>query len=347
MPKIRMTTTAPAHGPPLALAASRRARAAPRWIGLGAGALCLALGAPSAQAQTRTEDRVAAESLFSDGRRLMQAGDYSNACPKLEASRRLEGALGTTLNLGHCYEQLGRTASAWAEFRSAAAEAQKGGDAARKATALERAAALEPRLSRLQINSIDPSVSVLRNGEPVSAAIIGSAIPVDPGSYELEAHAPGKLAWQRSITVEGEGATVAVDIPNLDNDPAAAPSTAATTPEPPVMSNETNPAGQTWAWVLGGVGVASVAAGTTFAVLAVSNWSKAEEGCRDLPYECSSGAVGRAEDANTFASLATVGLAVGGAALGASLVLFLTSSETSGGAELAITPRALTLRGKF
>ena len=94
------------------------------------GALCLAsclcaAGLASvtsdARAQARPEDRAAAESLFSDARRLMQAGDYEQACPKLEASRRLEPGLGTTLNLGDCYEKLGRTASAWGEFRGAAA----------------------------------------------------------------------------------------------------------------------------------------------------------------------------------------------------------------------------------
>src|SRR5262245_14840909 len=107
-----------------------------------------------------TDDRVAAESLFSSGRELMQAGKYQEACEKFESSRRLEPALGTTLNLANCYEKLGRTASAWAEFKSAAAEAQRLGDPTRKATALERAAALEPKLSRLWLQADDPSISV-------------------------------------------------------------------------------------------------------------------------------------------------------------------------------------------
>ena len=111
-------------------------RATPRALRVGrglcaAGLLCVT---SDAWAQARSEDRVAAESLFTDARRLMQAGDYEQACPKLEASRRLEPGLGTTLNLGDCYEKIGRTASAWGEFRSAAAEAQKVGDAVRKAT---------------------------------------------------------------------------------------------------------------------------------------------------------------------------------------------------------------------
>jgi hypothetical protein len=320
-------------------------RAMARWVALGAAALALAVGEPSAWAQARAEDRVAAESLFSDARRLMEAGDYAGACPKLEASRRLEAGLGTTLNLGHCYERLGRTASAWAEFKSAAAEAQKAGDAVRKATALERAAALEPRLSRLQLDVTDPDVSVLRNGDPVSPAVLGSAIPVDPGTYRLEARAPGKRSWQRSVEVAAAGALVEVEIPALELDPAAAPapgSAPAAMREPSQASG----AGRTWAWVLGGVGVASLTAGTSFALLAASSWSKAESGCRDLPYDCSPDAVSRAENASTFATLATVGFVAGGAALGASLLLFSTSPDADG-AELALTPSSVTLKGRF
>src|ERR1044071_9483616 len=143
---------------PLHDARRPRARLAAARLAVGLCAAGLVLRAPVALAQPRAEDRVAAEGLFTDARRLMQEGDFESACPKLEASRRLEPGLGTTLNLGNCYEKLGRTASAWAEFRSAVAEAQRAGDAVRKSTAVKRAAALEARLTRLQINVADPSV---------------------------------------------------------------------------------------------------------------------------------------------------------------------------------------------
>jgi hypothetical protein len=279
--------------------------------------------------------------LFTDARRLMQAGDYERACPKLEASRRLEPALGTSLNLGDCYEKLGRTASAWAEFKSAAAAAQKAGDSVRKTTALERAAALEPRLSRLQIDVADPSVTVLRNGDPVSAAVLGSAIPVDPGSYRLEARAPGKAAWTEEVVVRGAGALVRVDVPALADDVAPAGT----------LSSEAAPGldvapDNTLAWVLGGAGVAAVAAGATFGLMASSNWSKAKDGCDAYPFECTDDAVAQADDASTQATVATVAFILGGAALGTSAVLLLTSSGESR-AEVAFTPSSVSLRGRF
>jgi hypothetical protein len=326
----------------------------PRPLRAARGALRLASGLCAAGlacvssdvwAQARSEDRVAAESLFTDARRLMQAGDYEQACPKLEASRRLEPGLGTTLNLGDCYEKIGRTASAWGEFRSAAAEAQKAGDSVRKATALARAAALEPRLSRLQINATDPTVTLLRNGQELSPAVIGNAIPVDPGRYRLEARAPGKVAWTDEVLVEGEGEIVAVHVPALADEAVAAAGASTAAAEP--VAAEPSDTGQTLAWVIGGVGVASIATGATFALLASSNWSKAEDGCTDLPYDCSSDAVGQADSASTQATIANVAFIVGGAALGTSLVLFLTSSDDPASTELAITPSSVSLRGRF
>jgi hypothetical protein len=311
----------------------------------------LLLAAEPARAQVSTDDRVAAESLFSDARRLMQAGDYAHACPKLEASRRLEPGLGTTLNLGDCYEKVGRTASAWAEFKGAAAQAQREGDALRKATALERAAALEPRLSRLQINVADPNVSVSRNGEALSAGVLGSAIPVDPGTYQLEAHAPGKRAWAQSVQVAGDASIVDVTVPPLVDEPRAAevppPGPAPSPLSEPAPAAASSHAEQTWAWVLGGVGVAAVATGATFAVLASSNWSKAKDQCQDYPYECTPSAVSHADTASTQASVASVAFILGGAALGTSAVLFLISPNEKTGPELAISPTSVTLQGRF
>ena len=306
--------------------------------------LALLAASPGASAQVSTEDRVAAESLFGEARRAMLAGDYAHACPKLEASRRLEPAVGTTLNLGDCYEKLGRTASAWAEFKSAAADAQRLGDGVRRATALERAAALEPRLSRLRIDVADPTVSVFRDGEALSHALLGSAIPVDPGTIRLQARAPGKRVWTREVVIAGDGAQLSVEIPALEDEPSA-PGTA--TAKRTAHETEADGSGQTWAWVLGGVGAAALATGATLGVLAASNWSKAKDECGDLPYDCTADAVTRSDDASTQANAATVAFIVSGAALGASLVLFLTSSEDAPRAELALTPSSVSLRGRW
>jgi uncharacterized protein HemY len=72
-------------------------------------------------------DKATAEALFAEGRRLMSSGNYATACQKFAASQKLDPALGTSLNLADCYDKSGRTASAWAESRDAAAAAHRVG----------------------------------------------------------------------------------------------------------------------------------------------------------------------------------------------------------------------------
>src|SRR6476661_10803784 len=81
----------------------------------------------TAEAQPRSSDKTTAEALFGEGRRLMSAGRYAEACPKLEASLKLDSGVGTMLNLAECYEKNGQTASAWTEFREAVSAARDAG----------------------------------------------------------------------------------------------------------------------------------------------------------------------------------------------------------------------------
>src|ERR1051326_9215354 len=90
------------------------------------------LAAP-VHAEPTASDKAAAEGLFGDARKLMEAGNYREACPKLEASQRLDPGVGTLLNLADCYEHSGRTASAWMEFLEAASAARESGSADREA----------------------------------------------------------------------------------------------------------------------------------------------------------------------------------------------------------------------
>src|SRR5260221_8939712 len=111
----------------------------------------ISLGALSASAEPTPNDKLTAEALFSDGRKLMTAGKFRQACPKFEASLKLDPGVGTMLNLGDCYEKNQQSASAWAQFREASAAARAAGSREREELARQRAAALEPKLSRLTI----------------------------------------------------------------------------------------------------------------------------------------------------------------------------------------------------
>src|SRR5687767_4595561 len=100
----------------------------------------IAIAAPAAAQPS--ESVAAAEQLFTQARDLFDAGDYAAACPRFEASYKLDPALGTLLNLATCHERLGALASAWGRYREVVAVAKKAGDVTRYDIAVERAAAL-------------------------------------------------------------------------------------------------------------------------------------------------------------------------------------------------------------
>src|SRR5689334_18551597 len=86
----------------------------------------------NALAQGPSADLPIAQGLFEQGRTLMGAGRYEEACPKFAESERLDPAPGTLLNLAVCHEKEGKTATAWAEYNDVIAASRRDGNAERQ-----------------------------------------------------------------------------------------------------------------------------------------------------------------------------------------------------------------------
>src|SRR5690606_2054720 len=124
-----------------------------RIIVMAAGA-ALAVALLARPAAARPADSVAAaEQLFAEGRALLARGQLEAACARFEASLALDPAVGTLLNLALCFEERGMLASAWARYREAADRAARERMKQHERVAVQRAAALAPRLPRLLIRA--------------------------------------------------------------------------------------------------------------------------------------------------------------------------------------------------
>src|SRR5262249_38738523 len=136
------------------------------------GAAILAHAAAAA-AQPTAADKALAESLFQESKRLMKDGKAAEACPKLVESYRIVPKLGTLLNLATCHEEVGKTASAWAEFTEAISLATKSKETARVQYARDHVQDLEKRLSHLLIEapSAEKDLEVKLDGKVIGAAV--------------------------------------------------------------------------------------------------------------------------------------------------------------------------------
>jgi hypothetical protein len=308
-----------------------------------------------ASAADAGSNKAAAEALFAEARSLMAAGRYAEAIPKLQASQKLDPGAGTLLNLAQCYEQTGKTASAWAEYREVVSMARSAGAAEREEFAQQKARDLEAKLARLAISVTSggdvSGLKITRDGEPVDPAEFGVPIPVDPGRHVIQAAAPGKQTWSRTIEI-GSGSSESVEVPALVDGTAepAGGAVAAGTAEPAetAQPKSSGSSQRTVALIVGGVGVVGVAVGAVFGLQASSSWDDARASCDDYPYECGSGGVAKAEDASSQATISTIALIAGGACLaGAAVLWFTAGSGEEKQVSVGIGPGSLRVKGSF
>jgi hypothetical protein len=306
------------------------------------------------------QQRANAEELFQLGKGAMARQEYTKACNFFQASINAEFALGTLLNLAMCHEQAGKIASAWAEFRTLE-------DRARRATppqtdraqfAHERVEALRPRLSRVRILLAPETASTMGlvvtiDGVGVAPELFDGGVPVDLGKRKIAASAPERQEWTQVLTVDDERLSLEVTVPALRR--ATAPATPASAASIDLAEAERLAAQRSQrvvGFVAGGIGLASLATGAVFGLLAVHSAAQAQ-----CPAPCfnttetgsPNTAIHDAKDAydraNTFGWVSNVTLATGvvGLAIGAYLVLTAKPAATRATAK----GRELMLGGAF
>ncbi len=314
---------------------------------------------PVVRAQPTVSEEAVAETLFREATALIQDGDYAEACPKLEASHRADPAGGTVLLLAICYEQTGKTASAWLRFNEARAMARADRRQDREARANDHLVALEPRLSFVTVVVAEseralPGYAVEVDGAPLPLVSTTASFPVDPGEHVVQAKATGKRDWSGSIAVTTEGDRATITVPDLLDLPSVAPptteaSTAVDLLAPPATAAADRPSRRTpgatqrrLAYAVGLVGVAVTGVGAYYGVMALDRKGEAERLCPDPTCTNEEGA-GLSDEAFVNADRANVLIGGGAALVVTATVLHLTAPRPRSRATVALTsaPRGL------
>jgi hypothetical protein len=319
-------------------------------------ALILGCGFASAVLTTpvraEAQDRAAAVAAFEEAERLTAAGQHVAACPKYAESYRLDPQLGALLHMADCYEKTGRFASAWGAFREGKELAQKKNDP-RASLAEERAAKLEPRLSRLSISVPDSTrvtgLEIRRDGIIVGEALWGTAIPVDPGTRVVQASAPGRKSVTSSIEVTGEGQTQTFTLPPLVTDTTVSPENPGAQAGMNLRASE--PAGddrgsmqRLAGWSAVGAGGVGLGVGLIF-ILRRSSKLSDRDGICPSGNDCSEDEIARidqlTDEARSASTVSTIGFVAGGLFTAGGLALVFTAPKRR---EAAISAQPLIAR---
>ena len=293
------------------------------------------VGAASAQGKSR------ADVLFDEGTALMNTGKYAEACPKFEQSLKLDPGVGGMLWLADCYERAGRTASAYHQYKAAERLALDTKDPkGRDKVANKHAAALEPKLSKLILMPPTPlpaGLEITRDGERVDVTQLGVGIVVDPGPHAIVVNAPGSKRWEKNVDVPPDGGTASVVLvvvvePKIDAPPPA------TEPTEPTEPTDPGTPFRIGGLVIAGVGLVGVGLGTAFGLIASSKLSdsNADNHC-DAQNSCDPTGLGLRSDAQSAATLSTVGFIAGAVLIAGGITMFVLAPKKSP-AQTALTP---------
>lgn len=278
------------------------------------------------------DDEQRAKELFEKGRKLAKDGRCAEALSPFHESLRYAEGVGTLLNLGNCYETLGKTASAHRSFLRAAEVASRNDDK-RKDEAKERAKSIEKEVSSLLIHvpiNLKSSAEIRVDGEIWPKERWDVPWPIDPGMHDIEVIAPPRPKQTESVTVKPHGDKA--DWAVLTRDPA-------TSPVPPPKSDRPKPDAKesgeesstqrTLGLVTGGVGAVGIVGGIVSGIISISAHSALTGRCRTYPRGCDpddrTNLEGMNDNAKLSGNISTISFIVGAILLGAGAGLYFTS----------------------
>lgn len=265
-----------------------------------------------------------AESLFQEGMKLVDSGKVSEGCDRLQASYKLEPGFGVLFNLADCHERIGKTSSAWTEFKQASELAKKAGQADRETKASRRAEALEPKLVRILVIKLQSpnGLKILLDGAEIAP---GAALLVDPGQHLVTASAPGYQAW--SSSVEARAGLVTVNIPELVkvlSSSSEVTGIRTRTQKSPLSHPPSALHAQRIAALgLGGLTLVGLGVGTVTSFSAKSTYDDSGSYCDGN--SCSQDGLDLRSSAFGQATISTVAFSVAGVALATGIILWITT----------------------
>ena len=320
-----------------------------RWLLVAAAYMCLC-PAPRVAWANETgpseEEIAAARWLFTEGKELEKKGDYAAALEKFQTVGQVKMTPQVRFHIALCQENLGKLVAAINGFELAAAEAKVAGASAVEVVenAPSRAEAIRKRVPRVRIHS-SARVTVLLDRSQVIPVLMGTEIPIDPGTHSVDAELSHQNLFHQEFSVELrqlQDIDVKVDTRALQaaNQVPALHAPARTRDRQRELPNAFARHGSRLpAYIAGGVGAAGLVGSAVFFGLSRSAASDVRATCNDVDHNCDPQMRRTAQQGQTFATTSAVFGGIGLVGIAAAGVLWFTAPHpTSRPVSLTFAP---------
>jgi hypothetical protein len=325
-------------------------------------------------------DRAAARTIFNAGKKLLDAGKWTEACEKFEKSLALEPNVSTLIKVARCREHEGRLATASEVYERALALNEELTELENKRQSLAQTIkgerdALSARIPTLTVTVIEapPNLTVLRDGKRLPASVLGEPLPVDVGEHQLIVQAPGYRTEARTLRIseaQAEVVTFQLVAGSSEAEPVAvsnapvvqlAPAprkpsqhgrvvdarSTATDPARPKRGQPSVPSPQrTIGLIVGGAGLLTLGVAGYFGVRTLSLVSESNPHCRNPGGTCSDLGIDLRDRARDAQTAGVVMALVGGGALATGVGLVLTAPGQVDAVRASIDVRPNSIAGR-
>lgn len=277
-----------------------------------------------------------AGALFDRGVDAMEAGKYTEACPMLAESWRLDPRPGTLFTLAECEARQGKLASAAARYdeyirkSNELPAAQRSKHTERQQKAAEALTKLDPRIARVTFVGLPAGAEAALDGRRLDPAQLTAPFPVEAGEHRVVVRHDGA---ERSVPFSA--AAGGAQQVNLEP-PSAAPAASSAAPVAPAPSapRPARSLGPVPFYAAAGAGLAGLVVGTIGGVIAFSKKSDADKQCPGQI--CTPAGLDAVDTGRTAATASTIGFVVGGVFLGAAGALWATRYSAPGSSSAAL-----------
>jgi hypothetical protein len=289
------------------------------------GVSLLTLPTLTARAAPDAKELSKLRAKFQQATELEQAGNYTEAITVFREVGQVKMTPQVRYHIAFCEEKLGRLLAALGGYELAEADARSVSPGFQK-DVNERMEDLRARIPKLVIQRGEGAAAakIELDGTALGSTSIGTEIKLDPGPHSVRATAPGKEPF--SETVELAEKDVKTLVVKLAASEVPAVGGGVTTGGAAGGKDEgaDKPPSRVLPYVIGGVGVASLAASGVFFLMRQGAISDLEDACGPNRDQCPPSKKDTYDKAKTYNTISQVTLGVGVVGVGVAATLLLT-----------------------